>query len=310
MSGSHDHHSDGAHGHSHAPEVTSRNARAVGLAALLTAAFMVAEVVGGLVSGSLALLADAGHMLTDTGALVLAWLGFRLAQRRANWKLTYGFDRFSVLFAFVNGLALFVIAALICREAWIRFDDPHPIEGGIMLAVAVAGLLVNLFALKLLSGGDRSSLNIRAASLHVMGDLLGSVAAIAAAGIIIWTGWTPIDPILSVFVALIILKGAWSIVRQSAHILLEGAPEGLEADRISADLVDHVEGLAGVHVHAWSIREGRPMVTLHARPREGADPALVIARIRERLAERFHTEHATIELEPAGSGECHDHGCH
>ncbi|MBZ6377602.1 cation transporter [Pacificimonas flava] len=301
----HEHaHSDGGHhGHDHhAPDVTARNARAVGIAALLTGGFMVAEFVGGLVSGSLALLADAGHMLTDFGALSLAWVGFRLAQRPADWKRTYGFDRFSVLVAFVNGITLFVIAGLVCWEAAERFAEPVPVQGVMMLAVAVLGLLVNLAALRLLAGGDKENLNIRAASLHVLGDLLGSVAAIAAAGVILLTGWSPIDPILSVLVALIILRGAWTVTKESAHILLEAAPPGLEGDRV----VDDLEAVAGVtrihHVHAWSISKKRPMVTLHAELSEAASSAEVKQALRTRLHDRFGVEHATIEVECSGEG--------
>ena len=307
MSGAHDH--EGGHGHSHAPTVTSRNVRAVGFAALLTGGFMLVEVAGGLISGSLALLADAGHMLTDFGALAMAWLAFRLAQRPADWRRTYGFDRFSVLVAFVNGLSLFVIAAIICWEAAERLGNPGPVAGPTMLAVAALGLLVNLAALKLLKGGDEENLNIRAASIHVLGDLLGSVAAIVAAGVIILTGWTPIDPLLSVLVALIILKSAWEVTKASGHILLEGAPEGLEADRIGADLMREIPGVLDVHhVHAWSISQDRPMVTLHAQIADNVDAAEMRAALRKRLRARFHVEHATIELErgegPHGCEEC------
>jgi|TARA_R100000501_G_scaffold13151_3_gene24075 cobalt-zinc-cadmium efflux system protein len=291
----HGHDHDG--GHAHVPEVTSRNARAVGFAALLTGGFMLVEVAGGLVSGSLALLADAGHMLTDFAALALAWMAFRLARRPADWKRTYGFDRVSVLVAFVNGMTLFVIAGWIMWEAAERLAAPAPVMGRTMLLVAVLGLLVNLFVLWMLSRGERDNLNIRAASLHVMGDLLGSIGAIAAAGIILTTGWTLADPILSVLVALIILRSAWSVVRDSGHILLEGAPEGLESGRIAADLVDHVPGLLAVdHVHAWSITQDRPMVTLHGTvaPETSADPVCIA--IRQRLAGHFHVDHATIEI--------------
>ena len=211
---SHGHHGHGAHTH-------GANETAVGIAALLTGGFMVAEFVGGVVSGSLALLADAGHMLTDTGALVMAWIAFRLQRRPATSARTYGFDRLSVLVAFVNGLSLFVIAGWVCLEAWHRLQAPGEILGGLMLWVAIGGLIVNVAAFWVFTRGDDSNINVRAAALHVAGDLLGSVAALAAALIIIFTGWTPIDPILSVLVALIILRSAWRIVTESGHILLE-----------------------------------------------------------------------------------------
>ena len=295
----HDHHGhDHGSGHSHAPKVSADNQRRVGLAALLTGSFMLAEVAGGIVSGSLALLADAGHMLTDFAALALAWFGFHLAARPADWRRTYGFDRFSVLVAFVNGLTLFVIAAVILWEAVERLQSPTPIGAPTMLWVAILGLVVNILAFWMLLGADRSNLNIRGALAHVAGDLLGSVGTIAAALIIMGTGWTAADPLLSVFVALIILRSAWDVTRDSAHILLEGAPTGLEADTVAADLTANVDGVESVHhIHVWSISEERPMATLHARIRADASSALVKAAIRERLQSRFHVDHATVEIE-------------
>lgn len=298
----HDHgHSNGhghAHGHSHAPTVSAGNERRVGFAALLTGGFMLAEVAGGLVSGSLALLADAGHMLTDFGALALAWFAFRLARRPADWRRTFGFDRFSVLVAFVNGLSLFVIAAFILWEAAERLQNPPAIQAPTMLGVAVLGLVVNIIAFWLLFGADRGNLNIRGALAHVAGDLLGSVGTIVAALVIMRTGWTAADPLLSVFVALIILRSAWGVTRDAAHILLEGAPAGLEADTVAADLAANIDGVESIHhVHVWSINEARPMATLHARIRADASSLLVKDAIRERLRSRFHVDHATVEIE-------------
>lgn len=294
----HDHSHDHGHGHSHTPTVSAGNERRVGLAALITGGFMIAEVVGGIVSGSLALLADAGHMLTDFAALALAWFAFRLARRPADWRRTFGFDRFSVLVAFVNGLSLFVIAAFIIWEAVERLQAPPAIAASTMLWVAVLGLGVNIFAFWLLFGADRGNLNVRGALAHVAGDLLGSVGTIAAAIIIMYTGWTAADPLLSVFVALIILRSAWTVTRDAAHILLEGAPAGLEADTVVADLSANIDGVESIdHVHVWSINEARPMATLHARIRADASSALVKKAIRERLQSRFHVDHATVEIE-------------
>ena len=295
---SHDHYHHGHH-HDHDHGAVPRDAasaRAVGIAALLTGGFMVAEVIGGVVSGSLALLADAGHMLTDFAALAMAWLAFRVARRPADRKRTYGFDRLSVLAAFVNGLALFAIAIWITAEAAHRLGDPQPVAGGIMLAVAAAGLATNVIAFLVLSGGDRGNLNLRAALLHVAADLLGSLAAMVAAIVILWTGWTPIDPILSVFVSVLILFSAWRVVRDSAHILLEGTPSGFDAGAIVDDLRASVPGVTAVrHLHAWSITEARPMVTLEAVVALGADPDAARRRIKTRLAERFGFDHATVE---------------
>ena len=286
----HDHH---AHGHIHG----GGNERAIGIAALLTGAFMVAEVVGGIVSGSLALLADAGHMLTDFASLVLAWVAFRLARRPADWKRTYGFDRFSVLAAFVNGLSLFVIAAWICIEAYKRLREPVEVLGGMMLGVAIAGLAVNVAAFWVLSRADGENLNVRAAALHVAGDLLGSAAALAASLVIIFYGWTPIDPLLSVLVAIIILRSSWVVVRESGHILLEGAPRGFD----SRDVASAVEGVPGVvrahHVHAWSITQERPMVTLEVEIRDGADPRQIRTATKAMLREKFGISHTTVEVD-------------
>lgn len=299
----HDHghaHSHG-HGHSHAPAVSAANSRAVGWAALITGAFMIAELTGGFVSGSLALIADAGHMLTDFAALALAWFAFRLARRPGDWKRSYGFDRFSVLAAFVNGIALFAICGWILVEAAMRIANPAPVLGGPMLAIAIGGLIVNFVVLAIMRRADPENLNVRAAMTHVIGDLLGSVAAIVAAVVILATGWTPVDPILSVLVALIILKSAWHVTHESGHILLEGAPSGLEPATIASDLTEHIEGIDGVHhVHSWSISAERPIVTLHARTAPGIARHTARNAIKARLAERFQIEHATVEIEEPG----------
>src|SRR5687768_348156 len=186
----HDHHHGHDHsGHGHSHHHGHANERSVGLAALLTGGFMIAEVVGGVLAGSLALLADAGHMLTDFASLALAWIGFRLTRQPADWRRTYGFDRFAVLVAFVNGMALFAIAGWIVTEAVQRLYSPVEVLGAPMLWIAAAGLGVNVVSFFVLRAGDRDNLNIRAAVLHVVGDLLGSVAAVIAALVILATGW-------------------------------------------------------------------------------------------------------------------------
>lgn len=296
----HGHDHDHGHGHHH-----GANARAVGIAALLTGGFMIVEVAGGIVSGSLALLADAGHMLTDFAALAFAWFAFRMARRPADATRTYGFDRLSVMAAFVNGLALFAVTAWILIEAVERLSAHRPVEGGLMFWVATAGLLVNIASFWILSQGDRENLNLRAALLHVAGDLLGSLGAMAAALVIVWTGWMPIDPILSVLVALLILRSAWRVVRESGHILLEGTPGNFDATAMAADLAATVDGVTEIrHLHAWSISEERPMVTLEAVLRPGTDPEAARIALKARLAERFDFHHATVETlcPPAGSG--------
>ncbi|ETA49869.1 cation diffusion facilitator family transporter [Ponticoccus alexandrii] len=316
MGHDHSHGHDHAHGHSHAhghghaghshgptlsandtPEARRSKERAILVAAALTGGFMGAEVIGGIISGSLALLADAGHMLTDFASLLLAWFAFRLARRPADWKRTYGFDRFSVLAAFVNGLTLFAIAGWIVFEAVQRLREPHEVLGGLMLWVAVGGLVVNVLAFWVLSRAEGDNLNVRAAALHVMGDLLGSVAAIAASLIIIWTGWTPIDPNLSVLVALLILRSAWSVVRESGHILLEGAPAGFDARAVATDLEATLPGVARAHhVHAWSITQERPMATLEIELAPGAVADDVRRAVKGRVRETTGMEHVTVEV--------------
>jgi len=286
-----DHSSQGAHTH-------GANERRVGLAALLTGAFMFVEAGGGVVAGSLALLADAGHMVADFASLALAWYGFRLSRRPADWKRTYGYDRFSVLIAFVNGIALFVIAAWVIYEAWQRLGEHAVVLGGLMFWVALAGLAANIVSFWVLQGGDRKNLNIRAAALHVLGDLLGSLAALLAAIVIMATGWTPIDPILSVLVAVIILRSAWRVVSESGHILLEGTPSGINSRDVANDLRATFPAIADVHhVHIWSITQERPLLTLHVRVKGNDPPERIVAAVKRRLAERFNISHATIEVE-------------
>jgi cobalt-zinc-cadmium efflux system protein len=295
----HDHHHGGGH-HAH---VHATNEKSVAVAAWLTGSFMLAEVIGGIAAGSLALLADAGHMLTDFASLALAWLGFRLTRRPADWRRTYGFDRFSVLVAFVNGIALFAIAAWILVEAVQRLMEPSEVLGGLMLGVALAGLAVNLLAFWVLSRGDKENLNLRAASLHVVGDLLGSIAAVAASVVILMTGWMPIDPLLSIVVALIILRSAWHVVGDAGHILLEGAPSGLDVEVVKQELCSISYVVDIHHVHAWSISQERPMVTLHADIQPGTDSMQAVREIKTMLAERFRIVHATVEVE---CGACVD----
>ena len=295
-----------AHHHGHAA-----NERSVGLAALLTGGFMLAEVVGGILAGSLALLADAGHMLTDFASLALAWIGFRLTRQPADWRRTYGFDRFAVLVAFVNGIALFAIAAWIVTEAVQRLYSPVEVRGTPMLWIAAAGLGVNVLSFFVLRSGDRGNLNIRAAVLHVVGDLLGSVAAVVAALVILATGWMPIDPLLSIVVALIILRSAWRVVADSGHILLEGSPPDIDSRALRDQLRSALPFVLDVHhVHAWSISQERPMVTLHASIAASTDSAAAVREIKRILATEFRITHATIEIEFDACGDGpHQPGC-
>lgn len=305
----HDHGDHDHHGHSHAPTVTADSERRVRWAMALTGGFMLVEVVGGMLSGSLALLADAGHMLTDFAALALSWFAFRLGRRPADSQRSYGWRRFEVLAAYTNGIALFAIAGWIVVEAARRFFDPVEVMATEMLAVAVLGLLVNIASFRILSHGGHSNINVRSAALHVMGDLLGSIAAIAAAGIIMATGWTPIDPTLSVLVALLILRSAWRIVAESGHILLEGTPEGIDPNQVGT-AVRAVDGVTDVHhVHAWSLTSERPLVTLHAVLAQSADHTTALCDIQGVLLDRFGIEHATVQIERESCGDAPARKC-
>jgi len=282
-------------GHNH----TDDNMRRVVFALILTGSFMVVEVIGGILSGSLALLADAGHMLTDTMALALAAVAFHVSKRPADRKLTFGYHRFQILAAFVNGLSLLLIVGWILFEAVRRFLSPTEVLGQTMLIVAVAGLVVNIAAFVILHGGDRENLNISGAVLHVVGDLLGSVAAIVAALVIIYTGWMMIDPILSVAVAMLILKSAWVLVKRSAHVLLEGAPEWLDVEDMERKITKELPGVVGIHhVHVWGLTPQDLMLTMHmCLEAKAADPTDMIRRAKELLRRDYGIGHCTIELE-------------
>jgi len=285
---------------------TNSNMRRVTIALVLTGTFMIVEVIGGILAGSLALLADAGHMLTDTMALALAAVAFQVSKRPADARLTYGYQRFQILAAFVNGLSLLFIVGWILYEAFSRFVSPQEVLGKTMLVVAVAGLVVNIFAFIVLHGGDRENLNIRGAALHVAGDLLGSVAAIVAAVVIIYTGWMAIDPILSVAVAILILKSAWVLVKRSAHVLLEGAPEWMNVDEMQEGLVEQIPEVVSIHhVHVWGMTPQDLMLTMHVRvENHTANPTDIIRRVKALVRQDYGIGHSTVEIE---TDDCADH---
>ena len=259
---------------------------------------MLVEILGGIFSGSLALMADAGHMLTDTASLFIAWMAARLALRPADTLRSYGYHRTQILAAFINGMAFIAIVVWIVVEAAHRFMAPVVVHGGMMLVVALLGLLVNLVAFWLLHSGDHHDLNMRAALLHVLGDLLGSVATIVAAGIIIATGWMPIDPLLSILVALLILRSAWKVVSQAAHILLEGTPEDLDAVHIREVLIEEIAAVEDVHhIHLWSLTPSYPLLTMHVNIKPDSDYVLALQQIKQVLVKRFNIQHSTVQME-------------
>ncbi|MET0254210.1 MAG: cation diffusion facilitator family transporter [Luteibacter sp.] len=312
MSHDHSHAPGAAHGHAHTHDhdhVAGGSERKLLFAFVLTTLMLVVEAGGGIVSGSLALLADAGHMLVDALALLLAFLGARFAARPADARRTYGYGRIEVLAGFVNALTQFALVAFIIYEAVMRLFNPAPILSGVMLAVAVVGLVANVVVLRTLHGHDPDDVNIAGASLHVLGDLLGSVAAVLAALAVRWMDWNWADPALSILVSLLILRSAWSLVRRSGHILLEGTPEGVDLAEVQRHLQAADEGILDIHhVHVWQVTAGSRMATLHAELKPGADPAHVLTVIKTTLSERWKVGHATVQFDP---GHCPDEleGC-
>jgi cobalt-zinc-cadmium efflux system protein len=291
-------------GHSHAGPGTASGAHRgrLAIALAMTSTVMVVEIVGGLLSGSLALLADAGHMATDAAGIGLALIAVTLAQRPATLRRTFGLQRVEILAATANALVLFGLAAFILVEAYRRVSDPPEISSGLMLVVAVVGLVVNTVSLLLLRRGQAESLNMRGAYLEVLGDLLGSVAVIAAAAVILLTGFGLADPVASVLVALMILPRAWTLLRETLDILLEAVPKGVDLDDVRAHVLA-MDGVVDVHdVHAWTITSGLPVMSAHVVVEDdlaAGDHALVLDRLAECLDEHFDVEHCTFQIEPA-----------
>jgi len=263
---------------------------------VVTALFMVVEAVAGWVSGALALLADAGHMLTDVGALALSLFTAMLARRPADPRRTYGYLRWEILAALVNGALLFGIAAWVVVEALGRIRNPQPVQTGIFLVVAALGLVVNLGSLWLLHGVRHGSLNARGAYLHVLGDALGSVGALSAAVIIALTGWTVADPIVSILLSLLILVGAWRLLRESTDILLEGVPRHISLEEVRQRMME-VGGVRTVHdLHVWTVTSGVVAMSGHAVvPDLSAHPG-ALAMLKKAVT-GLGIVHATIQLE-------------
>jgi cobalt-zinc-cadmium efflux system protein len=292
---SHPAHDQAAHLHSHAAGADEQR---VAWAFVIITLFLGLQIAGGVISGSLALLADAGHMVSDAAALAMSWAALRIGRRPADLLRSYGYRRLEVLVAFANGCALFAITAWIAFEAAWRLEAPRVVHGRPMLAVAVAGLLANAVAFLILSGGRRENLNMRSAWLHVLGDLLGFAITIVAAVVILLTGWSRVDPVLSLIVAALIARSALHIVRSSGHILLEGTPAGLDVALVREDLLASLPAVCDVHhVHAWSLTQEEQFITLHVRTVTGADLDSLVPAINRRLERRFGITHATIQVD-------------
>jgi cobalt-zinc-cadmium efflux system protein len=293
-------------GHGHAGD--SRKGRLL-LAFVLTAGMMVVEAFGGVWSGSLALLADAGHMLVDAMALLLAFMGAWLATRPADARRSYGYGRMEVLAGFVNAMTQLLLVVWIIYEALTRLLHPHAILSGTMLVIATIGLLVNMLVLRLLRGHAHDDVNMAGAALHVLGDLLGSVAAIAAALAVRGFGWLWADPVLSMLVALLILNSAWRLLRRSTHILLEGVPDGMDSGEVEQVLRGADPCILGIHhLHVWQLASGSRMATLHVELHEDADAGRAMQLVHQILRERFAIQHVTVQVDPADCPDQHQ-GC-
>lgn len=302
----HGHHHAHGSGHGHHDHTHARHSRSLGFVFWLIGTFTLVEAVGGYWSGSLALLADAGHMFVDTLALALAYFAHRLAKRPASSTRTFGHSRLQVLAAFVNSLLLLGIVIAIVVEAAQRLMHPEPMSHPpIALGVALAGIGVNLLAAWLLHGGEQD-VNVRAAYLHVLSDLLGAGAAALAAVIVMTTGWIPADACLSLAVTALIARGAWQLLSHSAHVLQEGTPAGFDSRHLSHHLIRAIPEVEDVHhVHAWSLTPNETLLTLHARLTPGGDPGTALSAIKSILIADYRIEHSTIQIEPADCADDH-----
>jgi cobalt-zinc-cadmium efflux system protein len=282
-------------GHGHATSATDPGARrALTIALVLTAGFAIVEAIGGWFAGSLALLSDAGHMITDAAALGLAIFAASIARRPPSARASYGYGRAEVLAAFVNAIAMLAVTAGIAIEAVRRLLDPVPVAGGWVVAIAVVGLAVNLVAAWVLSRTSQS-FNTRGALLHVLGDLLGSLAAVVAGGVIVVTGWTPIDPILSLAVVLLILRSTWQLLRQSTGVLMEGVPEHLDYEAIGRSLAA-LPGVTDVHdLHIWHVSAEGVALSAHIVIARGEDWLTTMAQAQGMLSNQYGIRHMTLQ---------------
>lgn len=303
----HSPHGHDEHGHSHVP-AQIRHERPLWIAFGLTLLFLVVEVVGGLLSNSLALLSDAAHMMTDVLALGISLFAVRMSRRPPDAKRTYGYARMEAIGALVNGGLLFVVAGFILWEALGRFREPQAVASNAMLVVAVFGLLVNLASMRLLAAGAGESLNVRGAYMEVWSDMLGSLGVIAGALLIRFTGWTLVDPVIAVLIGLWVLPRTWLLLRAAAQVLMQGVPAGLDIDEVR-DAMQALPGVATVHdLHVWALGSREPILTAHVLlADDAADADALRAALAAMLRERFDIDHVTLQLEArhCGGGEHH-----
>lgn len=299
----HEHHS---HNHNHSHNHThNANKKALLSSFILITVFMFAEIIGGIVTNSLALLSDAGHMFSDAVALGLSLAAFKFGEKAADQSKTYGYKRFEILAAFLNGLALIIIAIFIFYEAYHRFFAPPAVIGSGMMIISILGLLINILVAAILMRGDsHENLNMRSALLHVFGDLLGSIGAIVAALLIIFFGWNLADPIASVIVSFLVLLSGIRILKDSIHILMEGKPTGIDMNKIINDFLT-IDGVKEVHdMHIWAITSDFTALTAHVKVTDNSDRETILTQMESYLQNNYHLEHSTIQLE-SHSKKCH-----
>lgn len=304
----HDHgsydHSHGGHDHSHGPHGhhhfdPSGNKKGLMIALIITVGIMFLEFFGGLVTNSLALLSDSGHMLNDASSLALSLVAVWFATKPASPNKTYGFHRFEILAALLNGVTLFVVAGFIIVEAYGRFFEPPTVASGSMMLIACIGLLANVASdWSLMRKGDvKNNINLRSAYLHVLGDALGSVGAIIAGLVMMIFGWYIADPIISVLVALLILRGAWGIIKHTVHVLMEGTPITVNPAEVKA-VLENIDGVINVHdLHIWTITSGLDSLSCHLLIKDQEDDQRILQQAIQLIAERFKIQHTTIQIE-------------
>lgn len=291
------------HDHDHGLD-TIRHEKPLWWALALTGGFLIAELIGAWLTNSLALLSDAAHMATDTLALAIALAAVRLGRRPPDAKRTFGYARLEAIGALVNGGLLFLVAGYILWEAVLRFRQPPEVHSTGMLAIAALGLVVNLVAMRLLKAGSGESLNMKGAYLEVWSDMLGSVAVILGAGLMWFTGWTWVDPVLAVLIGLWVLPRTVSLVREAGHVLLEGVPRGLDLEALRQAMLSE-PGVASLHdLHVWSLSSHQPALAAHVVLAAGADDAMEVRRrLAHRLAHDFGLHHATLQMETDACAE-------
>jgi cobalt-zinc-cadmium efflux system protein len=291
--GAHSH--AGHHDHAHMPS-GGGSTRRLRIALLLTATLLIVEVIGGWLSNSLALLADAGHMLTDVGALGLSLFVAWFSGQPSSPQKSFGYLRWEILAALVNGTALLMVSAWILLEAILRVRNPEPIEGSLMFAIAVAGLIVNVASARILHSASRESINVRGAYLHVLGDLLASIGTVVAAVLIRFTGWLPADPIASFLTTALIIRGAWTLVRESVDVLLESAPRHIDPAAVRAQL-EAIPGIESVHdLHVWTVTPGMVAMSAHAIVRDSEAQQHALEHVHDAMR-LFGIQHVTVQLE-------------